>query len=125
MTWPHSSEVPVVECRQVRDLLALGGGDDRSVHETEAEIRVLLDELDATLVIGHGEVQYPKVSSSDRTQEPCLGSGSEAILDEPSGLGDDRSHDEELGTSRAEQIGAVTVARLVRIGRREQDTGID
>ena len=61
------AEIPVVERGQRRNLEALGHGDHAGVDQSEAEIGVLLDQLDAASAAVDVQVDYPPLASGDQT----------------------------------------------------------
>ena len=67
MSGTDHSEVPPVERGKRRNLQALGHSHHAGVDQSEAEIGVLLDQLDAASAAVDVQVDYPPLASGDQT----------------------------------------------------------
>jgi len=71
------------------DFVSFGDHDEAGIDETEAEIGVLIDEFDASLVVGLGEVNDVQPATCGQSKESALGFWAEPGFDQPSCFGDD------------------------------------
>ena len=67
MSWPDDAEVSVVERGQYCDAFTLRYRNDRRINETKPEIRVLLNECDASFVIVHRQIDNLDITGCHET----------------------------------------------------------
>jgi hypothetical protein len=117
--WAYDPEVAVVHSREVGDVEALGGGDDRRVDGPEREIPIRRDEFgDSQPVTGRNGLDRER-PGGEIAEEADLGFGAQARPQEVSDL----RHDEDWDDQRT-RVGLEQFKRCVMMGVVAIDVGV-
>ena len=96
VAWSYDCEVAAIQRRDRGEVEAFRDGDNRRVHQTEAKIGVLLNQLSAPRPAFGVEVETAEFAVSNRRHERCFGDRAEARLDHPGAFDRDWRRDHKV-----------------------------
>ncbi len=112
--------MPTVECRDLRDIEALGRSDYRCVDGSEGKVPVLAYQLgDPEPITGHHRLNG-ELPSGEITEEADFGVCTQPTPDEVDDLGDDKGRDDQ-GT----RVGEQEFKRLAMVAVVGIDVGVE
>jgi uncharacterized protein (DUF433 family) len=122
---PDHGEVAAVESCERRDVSCFSHCYDAGIHQAEAKVGVLVDQLPAASVLVPAEVGYFKLAVDDEVEKAGFRPWSEVVLDLPGGLGNDRCGYDLFPAVLVQHTATRFVVRIIGVRRAEEHAGVN
>lgn len=121
----NDPEVVTVDCRNLPEIQALSGGDDRRAHGAQGHVAVTGNKLRDPQPVGHGDRLDDEGATGEVAEETNLGRCAQAGREQVDHLRDDQRRNDERTRVRPQQLKAGIVVSIVCVDVRVERSSVD